>query len=97
MKYVVVICRVIANAMYLLYLLIAWLCVRVVRRFKVHERQQARMSEARAEKVCADNFSGRRSKASKTHVARHSDLAAVASRTSADERDGCDWQPDQTN
>jgi hypothetical protein len=36
-------------AMYLVFLLLGWLCVRVVRRFKVHARQQDRMSEARCE------------------------------------------------
>jgi hypothetical protein len=35
--------------MYLVFLLLVWLCVRMVRRLKVHARQQDLMSEVRCE------------------------------------------------
>ena len=49
MKYVAVICGLLAHAMYLVFLLLVWLSVRMVRRLKVHARQQDLMSEVRCE------------------------------------------------
>jgi len=51
LKYVTVKCRLLAHAMYSVFLLPVWLFVRVVRRLKVHARQQRLMYEVRCESL----------------------------------------------
>jgi hypothetical protein len=51
LKYVATICGLLANTMYLLYLFILWLFVRVVRRLKAYTRQQRLMYEIRRDNL----------------------------------------------
>jgi hypothetical protein len=51
LKYVPLICRLIGDTVYLVYLLMLWLCVRVFRRLRAEARQQKMMYEAKAEGV----------------------------------------------
>jgi len=51
LKYVGTICGLLANTMYLLYLLILWLFVRVVRHLKAYTRQQRLMYEIRRDNL----------------------------------------------
>jgi 1,4-dihydroxy-2-naphthoate octaprenyltransferase len=51
LKYVATICGLLANTLYLLYLLIIWLFVRVIRRLKAYTRQQRLMYEVRRDNL----------------------------------------------
>ena len=51
LKYVATICGLLANTIYLLYLLVLWLFVRMVRRLKAYTRQQRLMHEVRRDNL----------------------------------------------
>jgi hypothetical protein len=51
LKYVALICGLLGDTVYLVYLLLLWLCLRIYRRVRSQARQQRQMYEAKAEGV----------------------------------------------
>ena len=49
MKYIALICRLLGDTVYLVYLLVLWLCLRIYRRLRSQARQQRLICEAKAE------------------------------------------------
>ena len=45
------VCRLLANAMYLVFLLLVWLVIRIFRRLKLNARQEGLIYEARCERL----------------------------------------------
>jgi len=54
LKYVALICRLLGDTVYVVYLLLLWLCLRVYRRLKTQARHQRVTYEAKAEGVLQD-------------------------------------------
>jgi len=50
-KYVSTICALLGDTVYLVYVLLLWLCLRIYRRLKAQARQQQLAFEAKAEGV----------------------------------------------
>jgi hypothetical protein len=66
LKYIALICRLLGDTVYLVYILVLWLCLRIYRRLRSQARQQLLICEAKAEGELRDAI--RKTRDSALHI-----------------------------